>query len=526
MMLPEYTPLLILAIPFIGALITPLIGRIGDRCRNSFVILVLLVNAVLVLLFASMVWENGIFSYVFGAQDISVPVAHILFEVDGLGVLMAVLSSLLLLVAAVYSWGFLKDASGLDKYYMLMLLFEVGIIGVIFTGDLFNFFVFLVMTIVAMAGLVSFWTDRAESVVTGFTFLVVGSLSTLCVLFAVGLLYGQYNVVNFAELASSLEYTFLDKAALALLVAAFGMIVGVAPMHMWLNDSFVRSPASVSMTLVGVSFVGLYGLLRIVFVVFGNALSMIAKDVDIAGFAFQLPLHVALGWFIIALAVVTILIGVILALGQNDIKKLIAFGVLAEIGYIVLGVGAGIAAIGTAFGRTALEGGLFHMFNDAFIMGLLFLVAGAIYYGTKERLLENLGGLAHNMKYTAVFFIIGVFAVSGMPPFSGFASKLLIYESVFQLNPILAIVAVLSSFLLLAVFLKLFILVFLGPKLPRFANVKEVPQSMLIAMGILVVIIVFMSLFPQYIFETIVEPGVDALLEYQSYITHVLSGGV
>lgn len=526
MMLPEYTPLLLIVIPLVGALVTPLISRIGDRSRNGFVIFVLLLNAVLVMWFATMVWENGIFSYAFGFQDVNVPVVQVLFEVDALGVLMAVFSSAILLVAAIYSWGFLKDASGLDKYYMLMLLLEVGIIGLVFTGDMFNFFVFLALILVAMAGLVAFWVDCGETVMTGFTFVVIGSLSALCVLFAFALLYGQYNVVNIAELASKLEYTFLDKAALALLVAALGMIVGVAPMHMWLNDAFTRSPASVCMLLVGVSLAGLYGLLRMVFMVFGNALSMITKDVDIAGFAFQLQLHVVLGWFVIALAVVTILVGVVMALGQSDLKRLIAFGVLAELGYILLGVGVGVAAIGTTFGRTAVEGGLFHMFNDAFVMGLLFLVAGAIYYATKESSLRNLGGLAQNMKYTAVFFIIGVFAISGIPPLNGFASKLLIYESVFQLNPILAIVAILSSFLLLAVFLKVFIMVFLGPRLPRFENVKEVPRSMLIAMGVLTVIIVFVSLFPQFIFETVIQPGVDALLEYQSYIAHVISGGV
>ena len=221
-----------------------------------------------------------------------------------------------------------------------------------------------------------------------------------------------------------------------------------------------------------------------------------------------------------------ILIGVTMALIQSDFKRLIAYGAVAEIGYMLLGIGAGLAVLGDpnalAAGITAMHGGIFHIMNDALDIGLLFLVAGAIYYATKETSLDKMGGLARNMKYTSIFFIIGLLAVAGMPPMNGFASKLIIYESTYQLNPIIAIIAILASIMLLAVFVKVFYSAFLGPALPKFKNVKEAPKSMLIAMGIIASIIIFIGLFPDIFINNVVEPAARAIENSGQYIQYIM----
>jgi multicomponent Na+:H+ antiporter subunit D len=228
-----------------------------------------------------------------------------------------------------------------------------------------------------------------------------------------------------------------------------------------------------------------------------------------------------------------------MALRQTDLKRLIAFAAVAEIGYMFLGVGTWMAAktvhvdpTGTAtaisvlpYGELALQGGIFHLFNDAFDIGLLFLIAGAIYYVTKERSLDNISGLARNMKFTTIFFIIGLFAVAGLPPLNGFASKLLLYESTFQLNPILGIVAIVGSILLLAVFIKVFFAAFMGPNLMT-GTVKKEPRSMIIAMAILAAVIILVGVLPDIFFTSFVEPATDALLNFSSYSNAVLLGGV
>jgi multicomponent Na+:H+ antiporter subunit D len=518
MNIPSYTPALLIAIPLLGAFLTPLISRIHEKLRNLFVLIVLLINGALVFLLAFDIWENGIRSYVFGAQDLSYPIVRILFEVDAMGIFMAIISSIVIFVAVLYSWAFMNEDTGLDKYYTLILLLTAGILGMVLTGDMFNFFVFLEITSIASCALIAFWTNSAESVEAGFKYIMISAMGALFVLFAVALLYGQYDALNMAQLAHVLEYTFLDKIALVLLIAALAMKAGLVPMHMWLPDSYGSAPSTISVILVSATLASLYGMVRFVFTLYGGVLADIAH--------FDVTVNVFLGWFVIGLAILSIIIGVIMALIQTDFKRLIAYGAVAEIGYMFLGIGAGLAAIGTGYGEIALQGGIFHIFNDALDVGLLFLVAGAVYYATKERSLDQLGGLARNMKYTTVFFIIGLLAVAGMPPMNGFASKLLIYESTFQLNPILGIVAILCSILLLAMFVKVFYAAFMGPELPKFKKVKEVPRSMLAAMGILAGIIIFFGLFPDIILTNVVEPAANALLGYTDYISHVVAGGI
>jgi multicomponent Na+:H+ antiporter subunit D len=431
---------------------------------------------------------------------------------------MAMICSIIVLVAVLYSWAFMKNNTGLDKYYTLILLSTAGILGMVMTGDMFNFFVFLEITSIASCALIAFWTNQAESVEAGFKYIVISAMGALFVLFAVALLYGQYDALNIAQLGNVIQYTFLDKIALVLLIVALAMKAGLVPMHMWLPDSYGSAPSTISLILIGATLASLYGVLRVIFTLYGNALSTIAH--------FDVAVNVFIGWFIIALAIFSIIVGVIMALIQTDFKRLIAFGAVAEIGYMFLGIGAGLAAVGTAYGNVALQGGIFHIFNDALDVGLLFLVAGAIYYATRERSLNSMGGLARNMKFTTVFFIIGLLAVAGMPPMNGFASKLLIYESTFQLNPILAIVAILCSILLLAMFVKVFYSAFMGPELPKFKKVKEVPKSMLFAMGILATFIIIFGLFPEIILNNIVQPAADALLGYSEYISQVVAGGI
>ncbi|MCK4416047.1 MAG: hypothetical protein KAU84_02740, partial [Thermoplasmatales archaeon] len=510
MNVPDYTVALVVAVPLLGAFLTPLVGRINDKLRNVFVIIVLALNAFLVFLLASDVLATGIKTYVFGAKDLSYPIVRILFEVDAMSIFMAIISSILVLVAVIYSWSFMKENTGLDKYYTLILLLTAGMLGMVLTGDMFNFFVFLEISSIASCALIAFWTNKGESVEAGFKYIVISAMGALFVLFAVALLYGQYNALNIAILSNVIQYTFLDKIALVLLIVALAMKAGIVPMHMWLPDSYGSAPSSISIILVSATLASLYGVLRVIFTLYGNVLSVIAN--------FDIPVNVIIGWFIVALAIISILIGVIMALIQTDFKRLIAYGAVAEIGYMLLGIGAGIAALGTAYGKTALDGGIFHIMNDALDVGLLFLVAGAIYYATKETSLDKLGGLARNMKYTTVFFVIGLLAIAGMPPLNGFASKLLIYESTFQLNPILAIVAILCSILLLAVFVKVFYSAFMGPQLPKFKDVKEVPKSMLFSMGILACIIVIFGLFPEFIINNLVEPAANALIGYSEYI--------
>ena len=520
-----HSPALIVAIPLLGAFLTPLIGRINDKVRNIFVILTLGLTSLLIFSLAYNILINGnMYTYVFGAES-ALPMVRIVFEIDAMSIFMAMISAILAFVAVIYSWAFMKENTGLNKYYTLFLLMVAGMLGMELTGDMFNFFVFLEITSISSCALIAFWTHKGESVEAAFKYIVISAIGALFVLLAVAILYGQYNALNIGALSYLMEYTFLDKIALVLLVVALTMKAGIVPMHMWLPDAYGRAPVPVTIGLIGATLASLYGVFRVCFTLYGNALP-VAKEIDIFGNTSYFTVYGTLGFVIIILAIITILVGVFMALKQIDFKRLIAFAAVAELGYMFLGIGAGMSAIGTTYAATAMNGGIFHIMNDALDVGLLFLVAGAIYYATKETSLNQMGGLARNMKYTTVFFIIGLLAVAGMPPMNGFASKLLIYESTYQINPILAIIAVLSSIMLLAVFVKVFHSAFLGPAQPKFKDVKEVPKSMLVAMGIIACIIIIFGLFPDLVVNNIVQPAADALLGHQNYIAGVLGGGI
>jgi multicomponent Na+:H+ antiporter subunit D len=522
-----HAPALIVAIPLLGAFITPLLDKINEEIRNSFVIIILGITTFFVLWLATSVLTGDPVIYVFGSQTpvesqaayvLNKTVIRILFEIDAMGALMAIITSLLAFVSVIYSWAYMKENTGLGKYYTLLLLMTAGMLGMVFTGDMFNFFVFIEITSIASCALIAFWTFKSKSVEAGFKYIVISTISALFILLAIALLYGQYDALNIAKLSNSISYTFLDGLALMLLLAALAMKGGIVPMHMWLPDAYGRAPASVSLVLIGATQASIYGVFRVCFTLYGKVI--------------QLP-TISIGWIMVILGLITILVGVFMAITQTNFKRLIAYAAVAELGFIFLAVGTGLTILSNPelafnnapFALEAMKGGIFHILNDALDIGLLFMVAGALYYATRQTSLDKLGGMARNMKYTTIFFIIGMLAVSGIPPMNGFASKLLIYESTFQLNPILSIIAILSSIMLLAIFVKVFYAAFLGPSQPQFDQVKEVPISMLIAMGIIAALIIFIGLFPDLIVNNLIEPAAQALVNSNSYLGW-LTGGV
>jgi multicomponent Na+:H+ antiporter subunit D len=324
----------------------------------------------------------------------------------------------------------------------------------------------------------------------------------------VGLLYGQYGGLNIAYLAKHIGAGMIDKIALGFLLVGLTMKAGAVPMHMWAPDAYGEAPAPISAVLVANSQASLYGLFRVLFTLYGLAVNAMT-----------------LGWLLIILSMLTIFIGVTMALIQHDIKRLIAYGAVSQIGYMLLGVGVGALTRPSRldYGLVAMQGGIFHMINDAACIGLLFLAAGAVIRASGTRDLNKMGGLAHDMKWTTAFFMIGAFALAGVPPLNGFASKFLIYESSFKASPILGVIAILSSILLLAVFVKVFQAAFLGPRLK--SEVKEVSKGMLLAMALLAVVVVAFGLFPGFFIDTLVAPAAKALWLGRSVYIRAVMGG-
>ncbi|MBP7121008.1 MAG: proton-conducting transporter membrane subunit [Methanolinea sp.] len=515
-----HAPALLVAIPLLGAFLCPVIGKISRTTRTAWVAGIMLVSAIVAFILASRVLTEGTVLYSFGAFDptLTIPMdsggipIRIIFTVDAMSAFMDIICATVGFSAIAYSLSAESRNSGLEGYYTLFLLMVCGVFGMVSTGDFFNFFVFLEILSMASAGIIAYRVDGGVAVEAAIKYFVLSSVGAIFVLFAIGIYYGQYDALNMAVIASRIQWSTLDMIALVMLVAALAMKCGAVPMHFWTPDAYSMAPSSATAFLVVASQASLYGLFRVLFTFYNVTLNA-----------------ATMGWIIIILGVLSMVVGVTMAIPQKDVKRLMAYHAVSQTGYMLLGVGVGLAVLGNqplmeSFGYMAMSGGVFHILNHALYKGLLFLTAGAIFYRIGTRNLNKMGGLGHNMKWTMIFFIIGALAIAGIPPLNGFASKLMIYESVFIFNPVLAIIAMVVSILTLASFVKVFHSIFMGPQLPEYAGVKEAPPSMLLGMGILASLAVIFGLFPDLVVTTLVNPAVHALTDQGAYIASVLGG--
>lgn len=515
-----HSPILAVAIPLFAAFVTPLVGKASPRARDYFVVASLIVLQLVVIVLARDVLANGTRLYTLGALSATqtIPETHmvpvrLILQVDGLGVLMALAASLVALAGAIYSMVSIRPETGQDRFYTLLLLLTVGMMGIQMTGDLFNLFVFLEILSISGTALAAFRTRFVDAVEGGFKYMTVSTVAALLLLIAIALFYGQYNALNIAAISAAMQYTALDKIALALLAAALLTKSGAVPSHWWVPDTYTPAPAGTSPVMYASSLTCLAALFRVMYSLYGAHMSL-----------------ATVGWIVIIAGLLSMFIGVTMALRQTDIKRLMVYHVISQEGYMLLGAGVGLAVLGdaqavAAYGREALAGGLFHVINNAFFKGLLLLTAEALLFRLGTRDLNKMGGMGRTMKWTCAFFIIGALSISGVPPFNGFASKLMIYEASFQLNPMLTIIALIVSVMTLASFTKVFQSAFTGPALPEYREVREVPLSMKVGMGILATATVLISLFPNVVVSKVIYPATDALLNQAGYVGAVMGGG-
>lgn len=507
---------MIIAIPLVAAFLTPLIGMASSKARNVLAIGSLIFTVFLVFALARDISMTGIHVYTLGATSPSLGVptgfivpVRIVLEVDGMSVFFGIIWSIVSLAAAIYSLSHIAKETGQNRFFTLLLLMVAGGFGMMFTGDLFNLFVFLEIASIAGGALIAYRTGFADTQEGGFKYIVVSAIAGLMVLFATGILYAQYNSLNIAYLAQAIQYTTLDQIALALFLIAFAMKTGMVPLHLWFPDAYSVAPASITGMLVITSHACMYAAFRICFTLYGGVIDALV-----------------VGWIIIVIGLLTMFVGVTMAVYQKDVMRFMSYHAISQLGYMWVGVGVGLAVLGTpallAYGRDAMSGGIFHILNHAMYKPLLFFTGGALFYYTGTRDLTRMGGLAHKMKWTTVLYIIGTLSISGIPPLNGFSSKILIYESVFRFNPVLTIVGIVVSILTLASFTKAFHSAFMGAELPEYKGGQEVPKSMIIGMLILAAGIVFITLFPSLIVDWAIHPAADALIDQGAYINAVM----
>jgi multicomponent Na+:H+ antiporter subunit D len=429
------------------------------------------------------------------------------FQVDGFTTLLLIIINLISFSAVLFSIHYMARFTSKYKYYSLFLLMVAGMNGVVLTGDMFNLFVFLEIASIASYALVAFGCEH-EELEASFKYLVLGSIGSTFILLGVALLYGITGSLNMSVIAGkhimSAHPNLLVILTSGLFIVGFSIKAALVPFHPWLPDAHPSAPAPISAMLSGVLIkaLGIYAISRVFFNVIGVS-----------------PF---IGMVFIVLGILSMTIGVFLAVGQWDFKRLLAYHSISQMGYVITGIGLGgfIIAIGgdTFPAFLAILGGIFHLANHAVFKSLLFLCSGSIEYATGTRYLKEMGGLKEKMPLTRFTCTVASLSIAGVPPFNGFFSKLVIVlatiYAAFQ-NPHflwLTGIAILVSFVTLISFLKVLRYSFLGSLKEALQEVKESPVLMGIAMLLLSLFCIGMGtlLIPQ-LRELILEPAVNAL---------------
>jgi len=495
------------AIPLMTAFVLPIFGKKG---KDAATVLANMATISLVVLAVLCVGKSGV--YEMGKWSIPLGINMVL---DGLSALLLLTVSVVASAAMLFSARYMEQYTAKSKYLSLFMLMVAGMNGVILSGDVFNLYVFLEIASLASYALVGFGCGH-EELEASFKYMVLGSIASTFILFGVALVYGNTGSLNMAYISKAIQDSGMNNGlafALALFTAGFGLKAALVPFHAWLPDAHPSAPAPISAMLSGVLIkaLGAYSLCRIVFNVFG--------------------VSVAVAWVLVVLGVLSMVIGVFLAVGQWDFKRLLAYHSISQMGYVVLGLGIGALVLAQGgeikWAALAILGGLFHLINHAVFKSLLFLTSGSVEMATGTRQLKELGGLSRKMPITRATCMLASGAISGVPPFNGFWSKLLLVVAAVQAGFYgLGAVTVVVSLVTLISFLKVQRYVFLGELPENLEQTQENKGSMLVAMGFLASLCVLMGLLLLVppLRENILDPAVDVLTGGTGYAAAVIEG--
>lgn len=495
------------ALPLAGGALVPLVARAGPRLAIGGSFVSLLGSAGLLLAMAPTVYGGRALAHFMGHWGpVNGSVLGDAFAADAFGLdfalAAALIGAVLLLFAASSQPGLGRRELG--GFLAMFLLLDGALIGSALTADLLNLFIWFEVAALASYALTAFFLERPIALEAAFKVLVLTNIASFVVFVGTALIYARTGAVNFAQIYRSLQgHTHVAATvALGLLIAGFATKAGLVPFHGWLPDAHTAAPGPVSALFSGLMVnLGIVSVARVVFQLFTPA-----RASGALGLLMVLGLVSAVG-------------GAFFALVQDDLKRLLAYDTVSQMGVLSVGL-----ATGTAKG---VAGATYHMLDHALFKSLLFLGAGAIVHSTGATKLSQMGGLAKRMPGIAIGFTVGAFAIAGVPPLNGYAGVGLIHDALLdskQYVPFAAMMA--AQVLTVAALGKATWQAFYRPAQQKDHERDErLHPGMVLAFVLLAGSCLAFGVLPGVLLPRLVAPAVGSLLEPARYAHAVLAAG-
>jgi len=402
---------------------------------------------------------------------------------DNLTLVLLLSIGIVIFTTLLVGWQTIKQEKQRFNFVNLVLIAMIGMNGTVMLSDLFSLYIFIEVTAVSSFLLIAF--QRGLNALEGaFKYIILSATATILMLLAISILLLASGGTSFETVKNSLGQ-FKDNPLVVLAVGIFicGLFIkgGLVPFHGWLPAAYSAAPAATSIMLAGIAtkVAGIYTLIRLVTSVF--------------------TINGSINSVLLIAGVVSILVGAFAAMGQTDFKKMLAYSVISQIGYISLGLGCG-----TALG---IIGAVFHLFNHSIFKTLLFVNSAAVEEQSGTTDMNKLGGLQEKMPVTNATSLIAFLSTAGVPPLAGFWSKLLIVIALWQSGfYTYASIAVIASVLTLAYLLIMQRKVFFGKLADGLQNVQEAGFGINLAASILAIITIVVGVLFPFIFNSVIMP--------------------
>ncbi len=487
-MLIDQLPAIIIVVPLLMAI---LVNFVGIWFRSACYYLTVATVSVSFLSSLGIMQEvmlKGRTSYRLGGWE---PPWGIEYMVDHLNAFILVIITAIALLSVIFSYNPIKKdmPARVPQFYSLFLLLTLGLIGMTITGDAFNLYVLIEITSIACYALIAKGDDKSP--LAAFNYLIIGTIGACFYLLGVGYLYimaGSLNILDLSTLLPKVYGTNAILAAFTFFMVGIAIKMAFFPLHGWLPNAYSHAPDTVSAFMAAtVTKVSAYVMIRVMFTIFQPQYSLSA-----------IPVMPLLGW----LSVGAMMYGCILALAQKDIKRMLSYIIIAEVGYIVVGI--------STANKLGFIGAVLHIMNDAIMMICLFLAAAAIAYKTGAKDIDSYRGLAKKMPLTTIAFLIGAVSVVGVPPTCGFFSKwYLLLGTIDSGNFAFTAALLLSSLMSAIVMYRVLQSLYSANKEISTKN-DEAPLSMLVPIYVSAIAVVIIGFFSGDIISSVIQYTVPA----------------